>query len=121
MASLRTAFLQSTNPASNAFYSVLEIMQPYLQCGFGFEDKNKISLEVKKTSSRQVQPHKRFSYKPFIFPTSSESLSRLINFNINSFSRLLDAECFDYKDSENLVHVLQIEDQDLEIEDLVTE
>jgi hypothetical protein len=37
-------------------------------------------------------------------------ISRFINLNINNFSQLLNHELNDFKDCENLVHVLQLEE-----------
>lgn len=39
-------------------------------------------------------------------------IKRLINLNINNFSQLSDSSTNDFKDCENLVHVLDLNEQD---------
>lgn len=123
MASLRTAFIQAVNPTNRPFFSAIAYLPSFAQQATSSDDikkQGKTSIPVEDHSQNKIQFFRLLSH----FENSEFNIiNRFMSMNINNFSHLLDKNLNDFKDCENLVHVMQLseeEDQEFSIQELDT-
>lgn len=108
MASLRNAFLQTNKPPLYPFFCR---HQPIAIAHFNSEASADEPEKRKETTSNKARPE---GCKKFIAPFSLSSsrfcleVTRVMNQNINSFTKLTDSTSNDFKDCENFVHAMEI-------------
>jgi hypothetical protein len=99
MASLRTHFIESVNPAKYPFFSMAVLMQPFVP---QVNNNDDLKLWTKGTnlcdSANSTQASQSFESIGNLKNSSFYLINRLINLNINNFSHLLDHSANDFKD-----------------------
>lgn len=112
MVSLRTAFIESFKQGDNVFYCIMAYLplacHPLFQIEQVSKDKKETSMKEKtSTRSSQMRIPKLCRSSP-----SMRALQSLVSMNINNFSHLLDHSSNDFKDCQNLVHVLELDNNE---------
>ena len=112
MASLRTAFIQSFNNI-NAFSIFEKPFQLFITYDATNEDQKKINnVERRINSNHQLN---QFKFKKIYFPLvfgSNRHLTNQMNSNVKTLNRIGDMENFDFSECQDMVHVLELEEED---------
>ena len=112
MASLRTAFIQSFNNI-NAFSIFEKPFQLFISYDATNEDQKKINNVERRINSNHQR--NQFKFKKLHFPLAlgnNRHFSTQMNSNVKTLNRIGDMEYFDFSECENMVHVLELEEEE---------